>query len=1432
MEYTIFAVRGHAVMLRTTKWKVEKSKVKVVFRLQFHATNIPQNGWEKLFVCFVPTESGKIIAKTSKANVKNGTCKWADPIYETTRLVIDSRNKRYDDKLYNLIVGMGTSHASILGETIINLADFADASDPFVVALPLHGSEYGTILHVTVQLLTGKTGFREFEQQFDRGLQSSSNLNRDVESTFDTSSSELQLYDDNGNKVSTVTHFGSEEFSDTAIEYNGSCNALESYCPDNHDSSGINESHNLNGPAHGQSSSTKKAHRSDHQGRSLDYSVSNDLAIAHEENHRLRGSLEMAESFIFELKQELSTLHSHANEMSMETHKITDHLTNEISSGLKLEREIRMLRSDCSKFKNELEQLKEIKLRSKIESPHDQGDGHQFAWVKGLLLVEDRIRVLIEKVRIGFLKSDLSFLHPDLEVLLGIVRDLEKGTGLEPGFKRGLDLGEGQSLKLLSQLDEAKAEKGNLIKKMNEMECYYEGLVQELEENRDQILGELQKLRYEHSTCVYSISTCKAETESIRHCMKDQILKFNKERYDLGRVNEELNNRVMVADALVQELEEKQERLLGEFKSLQYEHSTCADTISTCKSKMELAQRDMSDQTFKFAKERHDLGLVNEDLEKRVRAAESLVQELEKNREKIMQELQSLKYEHLTCVDTISTCRSETKLVRSDMNSQTLKFAKEKHDLSYVNEELKKRVLELEENRERILGEFQRLKNEHSTCFDIISSCKTELESIRHDMNNQTLIFAKERRDLDSIIEELEKNREQILGEFQSLKNDHSRCAETEPIHQDMKEQILKFTEERDELSCVNEKLKKRISELEESREQMLGEFQSLKNEHSTCAETALIHHQMKDQILKFSKERDELSCVNEELMKRISELEENREHIFGEFQNLKNEHSTCGDTILTCKTETDLIVHGMKDQILKFTEDNHALSCVNGELKETVSELKKKQEQILEDFESLKNEHLTCVNTISICKAEAESLRHDMKDQMSILSKERDDLDCVNKKLKKKVTTLESALERARINYTVAVTQLQKNLDMLSSQVSSLFETNQNLIKETFSESSITSSERCPNKITTCGEKQILGSHHLSDEELNEICSANLYLNVYSASLEEKIFEVIIDANKMKEQINKYEQKLELSPEKTKPEGRSESLRLALMREQCETTVQELKQQLFVSKRHGDDILIKLQDALDEIESRKKSEASYLKKIEELSLKIVGLEGELQSAQAELDCALLNLDCCKEEKEKVVAAMQKCEEEKLKIVFELSLLKEQLSQKEENSILSMMSSGSSFLDIKSALVQLHKANEELRSIYPNIKDFPGDGNALERVLALEIELAEALMAKKKSSIQFQSSFLKQHNDEEAVFKSFRDINELIRDTLEIKRKYVNVETELNDMHERYSQLSLKFAEVEGERQKLMMTIKNVRSPRNQVHIKRSSSETLDKNHL
>jgi hypothetical protein len=47
---------------------------------------------------------------------------------------------------------------------------------------------------------------------------------------------------------------------------------------------------------------------------------------------------------------------------------------------------------------------------------------------------------------------------------------------------------------------------------------------------------------------------------------------------------------------------------------------------------------------------------------------------------------------------------------------------------------------------------------------------------------------------------------------------------------------------------------------------------------------------------------------------------------------------------------------------------------------------------------------------------------------------------------------------------------------------------------------------------------------------------------------------------------------------------------------------------------------------------------------------------------------------------------------------------------------------------------------------------------------------------------------------------------------LELKTRHSSMETELKEMHDRYSQLSLQFAEVEGERQKLIMTLKNTRA--------------------
>ncbi|GKB57129.1 hypothetical protein Tco_0913315, partial [Tanacetum coccineum] len=80
----------------------------------------------------------------------------------------------------------GTSQSSILGEATINLVDYSDASQPASISLPLIGSDHGTILH----------GFREFEQQRDKGMQSGNNIDKETKpNTTISSSFEQEMLD-------------------------------------------------------------------------------------------------------------------------------------------------------------------------------------------------------------------------------------------------------------------------------------------------------------------------------------------------------------------------------------------------------------------------------------------------------------------------------------------------------------------------------------------------------------------------------------------------------------------------------------------------------------------------------------------------------------------------------------------------------------------------------------------------------------------------------------------------------------------------------------------------------------------------------------------------------------------------------------------------------------------------------------------------------------------------------------------------------------------------------------------------------------------------------------------------------------------------------------------------------------------------------------
>lgn len=69
------------------------------------------------------------------------------------------------------------------------------------------------------------------------------------------------------------------------------------------------------------------------------------------------------------------------------------------------------------------------------------------------------------------------------------------------------------------------------------------------------------------------------------------------------------------------------------------------------------------------------------------------------------------------------------------------------------------------------------------------------------------------------------------------------------------------------------------------------------------------------------------------------------------------------------------------------------------------------------------------------------------------------------------------------------------------------------------------------------------------------------------------------------------------------------------------------------------------------------------------------------------------------------------------------------------------------------------------------------------------------------------------HNDtQEPSTDSSRHNDESTNEMASLKEKNQLMEEELKEMQERYSEISLKFAEVEGERQQLVMKVRNLKN--------------------
>ncbi|CDY30647.1 BnaAnng04220D [Brassica napus] len=1789
-------------MSRLAKWKLEKAKVKVVFRLQFHATHVPQAGWDKLFISFIPADSLKATAKTTKALVRNGTCKWGDPIYETTRLLQDTRTKQFDEKLYKIVVAMGTSRSSILGEAMINLAEYADALKPFAVALPLQGCDSGAILHVTVQLLTSKTGFREFEQQRELRERGPSTT-PDHSSPDESSRSKTSPSDDSLSHVDKTNIRGTVRPNDpdSSMGFDVSSNTSGSLNADKHDISSTNEIDSLKSMVSGdlsglaQSPQTEKDAREWHNGWGSEYLNKNsDLGNAIEENIKLKGFVEDMESSINEIKTEVNSLQCHADDIGSKAQEFSQILISEISSGDRLVREVSVLKSECSKLKEEMERLRSVKTHVGYNSKDQDNVSHnlQLRWLQGLSVVEDNIREIQKKVCYSYHDRDLRLFLADFESLLGVLLDFkrqistvpsEKTTTLANKNERGISgsqldteiyqpeldplqyLGmpdltsrepnsadsanamRDKILELVRGLDESKAERDSLTKKMDQMECYYESLVQELEETQRQLLVELQNLRTEHSTCIYSITGANAEMEALRQDVNEQALRFSEEKKTLVSLNEELDKRAMAAEAALKRARLNYSIAVNHLqKDLELLSSQVVSMFETNENLIKQAFPDPGDSKpekqdtrdvkltqfqneKKGMKERPLKGdILLENLQRSLQVQESLYQKVE-------EELYEMHSRNLY-LEVFSKILQETFL----QASVDIRIMKGKIDELGWQLELSTEAKEMLKQRLDItLDEVFSLNEEKTTCiakWNAVAFQNQSLEANLQNVTHENLILLQKIDELESVVLEsknwknsyetcicekkelaellekealekvhLQKRFATVQAEFDSLRDKFDDLATAnENLQKDvgsLKDKLMNT------LGCYNEKLislplaaEADITELKQKHENnvrlLVAKNEALGQEISELSSVTVEHGRTKLLVEELAEEKKGLLVSlldkSQETLGLVRELENlrttfdqelrieksSRQELESKMQDLTSEFTAKSSKLLRFDEQSSELVH-LKQMVsdLELEKANHthllsgyetSLRSLNrdssyiSDLESQLLEMEQHKEyfevltalngsryveaqymdnniKLLTDLDSVKSELKTERSLRNKLESRIEELASELdekhllldnfdlqKSQVKLLEKmvaelesekssqsleyERnarqessfieelfqcliagdvqhvvtkiqsetyiddlaEQLRCCSKshlEFQKKHADMESALNHCLVNekrYMEENNQLLVNLEVLKSELESSTATSRALTdrneemsveleeytnRHGNAERSYSERNLCANEVEQL--KSLLVEH---EEEIEKLMVLKSEAEITVEVLKDKLAELCGKGaseleklqnrcgdltQKLSEQILKTEEFKSLSihlkelkdnaeaectraREKTDYQApltpQQESLRIIFIKEQYETKLQELQHQLTMSKKHSEGILMKLQDSIDENETRKKAESSYLKRTKELEDKILELEADMQSVmndrrekttaydmmKAELDCSLLSLECCKEEKQRLEDFLQ---EERLKMSKELESMRESVQRystqgvteladkdiiasprpkiqgaiqsrgvnengdqspsgeamaldkseeslalindsfraetlrssldhlnnelermKNENLLESQDDNDSEtrFPGLEQELMQLRQAKEELQSIFPLSHENYSCGNALERVLALEIELAEALRGKQKhSTIHFQSSFLKQHTDDEAIFQSFRDINDLIEEMLETKGRYASIETELREMHDRYSQLSLKFAEVEGERQKLMMTLKNVRASKKGMVLNRSSSATL-----
>ncbi|KAG8374914.1 hypothetical protein BUALT_Bualt10G0045100 [Buddleja alternifolia] len=823
-------------MFKSARWKSEKNKFKVSFKLQFHAAqfeyellnllmSVPVVGDDALMISVVPADAGKPSVKSDKAAVREGSCFWENPVYETVKFNREPKSGKIHERIYYFVVGTGSSKAGVIGEASIDFSNYADATK------------------VSIQRINESIDLREVDETENAKLSykdhslMSQLSNGDTDGTIKSDSAEdVQFTKSISNNSELIgTHRGSSG-SDITMSSSGSSSGVEI-------------------PWLGNSAL-----------------IDDSLSTPREAFKKLNSE----EDVIEKLKAEVAVLSRQAEMSELELQTLRKQIVKESKRGQDLFKEVVCLKEERDGLKLECEKLG-AKAKTNI------GGGDSRVIIEELRQELNHAKELNTNLRIQLQKTQES----NSELLLA-VRDLDEM--LEQKNKEISNPSSGSLEKEMDEKSPGPTRRPNDdVSDDDEEQKALEELVKEHGDAKEAYLLERQIMDMRSEIEIYKRDKDELEMQMEQLALDYEILKQENHemsyKLEQSEIQEQLKMQYECSSsyATAHELETQIENLENELKIQSKESADAFMTISELESHVKSLEEELKKQSLQFEADFEALMRSKDEQEQKAIRAEKLQIEIEN----LENELKSRSKESADAFVRISELEDHVKRLEDEIEKQSLGFEADIDAVTRSKVEQEQRAIKAEailrktrwqnaNTAERIQEEFRRLSVQMGSAFEANEKLASKALAEANELRLQ-------KSRLEEVIEKASEGHELMKVSYEAKLHQLSSqvISMTNQIEQ-MQTEIETETAKNKILSEEMGSKKILIQELEETRTSV----KKIELEMEQGNDERIV---LKNEAVELQKELNKMRCVVEEKELIVGNLQLEVDSLQAQYSELKN---------------------------------------------------------------------------------------------------------------------------------------------------------------------------------------------------------------------------------------------------------------------------------------------------------------------------------------------------------------------------------------------------------------------------------------------------------------------------------------------------------------------------------------------------------------